>query len=434
MSVAGSSLDTALSPRDELRSKLVALASHHGIALVSRRDRWDACEIDLRSSFSGHDREIYAAVAALRHGIVADLVAWRVDGATRIERELTRRLSDRAGVEPELARWAIDAWAGAFKVPLDASVEETAPYIDERSALAGMGRGDIVIRARHFVLLGAFAGLAVAVSVVSGSLTRFLAPRADSAAAAPAPMTKRVPQAMASRSGRSGRTGRNAERRRSGSERAATVPERRLAEGVPERDADDAPTTGNAEDSRRQEVSLGDIATRMPPTDRSNGRDERVRLTTPEPSLRATDEDPESIRRAFGMAAPPAAASPAAPTPARPSGPAVPAPSASSTVRQAGTPDDEPSCGARRPRLVRNAEPELPGELQDRGISSGRVVVRFRVDDDGFPEPGSARVVESSNPALNANALAAVERLRYQSARETGCRGGAVMERTIRFF
>jgi TonB family protein len=178
----------------------------------------------------------------------------------------------------------------------------------------------------------------------------------------------------------------------------------------------------------------------MPPADRSNGRDARARLTVPEPSLRATDEDPESIRRAFAMTPPSVAGTPRVSGPEAavvPAAPVVPAQGGSATrsgVRQAGRPDEEPSCGARRPRLVRNAEPELPAELQDRGVSSGRVVVRFRVDDDGFPEPGSARVVESSNPALNANALAAVERLRYQSARETGCRGGAVMERTIRFF
>src|SRR4051812_42431050 len=116
MSVATSSPELAPSQRDQLRSKLVAIASQHGIALISRRDLWDATEHALRESYGVCGSEIHAAVTALRCGVVADLVSWRADGATRVETELTRRLVDRAGVAPELADWAIESWAVAFKI------------------------------------------------------------------------------------------------------------------------------------------------------------------------------------------------------------------------------------------------------------------------------------------------------------------------------
>src|SRR5690349_6001178 len=149
MSNVSSSPDTTVSPRDELRWKLAAIASQHGIALVSRRDQWDACERALRDTYVDRPREIQAAVAALRCGIVADLVAWRADGAMRVERELTQRLVERTSTEPELARWAIDAWAFAFKIPLDGEVPDPNEYHEWRGE-----KRDLVIRARHLVLLG----------------------------------------------------------------------------------------------------------------------------------------------------------------------------------------------------------------------------------------------------------------------------------------
>ena len=53
------------------------------------------------------------------------------------------------------------------------------------------------MRARHLVLLGAVAGMAVAATVMSGAVPRFSGTSTDSATAAPA--TRRVPQAMARR-------------------------------------------------------------------------------------------------------------------------------------------------------------------------------------------------------------------------------------------
>lgn len=403
----------------------MALASHHGIALVSLRDQWDVCEVALRATTDGHDREIQAAVDALRYGIVADLVAWRVDGATRVERELSRRLADRAGIDPELARWAIDAWAFAFKIPLSAGEERPASG-DETSG----ERGAVVIRARHLVLVGAFAGLAAAVSVVSGSVSRLRGSLADTAAAAPAPRQR--PQAMAVRTERQRRVA-----QRPAKEAQRPAPSRSDSRAAPPRD------------EPRRQLSLGDVVTRMPPMAREPRRTPAATSEPPRSSVVAKGLPRSSVvakgpPRSSVVAKAPPRSSVVAKAPPRGSvavkqPPPTPiatteAPRTPTTI-QAGTPaDDEPSCAARRPRLVRNSESDLSAELQSQGVPSGRVVVRFRIDEDGYPEPGSARVVESSNTALNANALQAVERSRYESARAAGCTGPATIERTIRFF
>jgi len=103
------------------------------------------------------------------------------------------------------------------------------------------------------------------------------------------------------------------------------------------------------------------------------------------------------------------------------------------TAVQAGAPEDSPACATRRPRLIRNYEPMFPSDLQDKGVSTGRVVLRFKVDEDGMPEIGSARVLESSHPSLVQSALDALDHLRYEPAPE-GCTAPVTIERTIRFF
>lgn len=383
--------EPARSPRDELRWKLVALASHHGIALVSLRDQWDVCEVALRATTDGHDREIRAAVDALRYGIVADLVAWRVDGATRVERELSRRLADRAGIDAELSRWAIDAWAFAFRIPLSGSGDQP-PAAD---AAADVGRRDVIIRARHLVLVGAFAGLAAAVSVVSGGTARVRGDVADSAVTTdrPArpprttPVTRQRSQSMATRSERPNRA------------------------------------------SPRPSESLGEVVTRIPPPMKPSQPKRSARPAAP-----GANDRPRS-RRSVKVSAAPPKATPRARRTAPPRVPPAKVVSRQRQIAQASGPSAaEPSCTVKRQRLVRHGDVDYSAELQSQSPAARRVVVRFRVDEDGYPEPGSARVVESSNAALNASALDAVERLRYESAREAGCVGSATIERTIRFF
>ena len=427
MSNGSSSPEAAVSPRDELRWKLAAIASQHGIALVSRRDHWDTCERALRDAYSDRAREIHAAVAALRCGIVADLVAWRADGAMRVERELTQRFVERTTTDPELARWAIDAWAFAFKIPLDGEVTEP------EQEWAGETR-DVIIRARHLVLLGAVAGLAVAATVMSAGVARFSGAAADSATAAPAP--KRVPQSMARR-GPSGNTG-NRDRSRDATEPARPRESTRLAEGggggAQKHEAERKPTT-----PRSDEVSLGDIVARMPKQSHApvTKLDKPGLAKAPTPARVAQakpapkKKEIETIRGAFAVASRDAGLDARTQRARRLEDRA--AKSSGATV-QAGLPNDEsPACAGRRPRLIRNYEPQFPTELQDKGVSGGRVVLRFRVDDDGSPDVGSARVLESSHPSLVQSALEALEHLRYEPAPE-GCSEAVTIERTIRFF
>ena len=420
MSNGSSSPEATVSPRDELRWKLAAIASQHGIALVSRRDHWDMCERALRDAYVDRAREIHAAVAALRCGIVADLVAWRADGAMRVERELTQRLVERTSTDPELAQWAIDAWAFAFKIPLDGEAPDPSEYQEWRG-----DHRDVVIRARHLVLLGAITGMAVAATVMSGAVPRFRGASTDSAMAAPT--TRRLPQAMARRGsvGNRDRTkGKDDETsRQRDAERVAS------AQGTSARRPDtEHPTTRPSD-----EVSLGDIVARMPkqapipvrvakaPVPVHHKSPPPIRVAQSKTSSKKA-KDLETIRGAFGI------------LPHETAARAEDRSTKSSGAVQAGVPEAETSsCAARRPRLIRNYEPLFPSDLQDKGVSSGRVVLRFRVDEDGIPDVGTARVLESSHPSLVQSALGALEHLRYEPAPD-GCDGSVTMERTIRFF
>ena len=430
MSNGSSSPDSAVSPRDELRWKLAAIASQHGIALVSRRDHWDACERALRDAYADRAREIQAAVAALRCGIVADLVAWRADGAMRVERELTQRFVERTQTDPELARWAIDAWAFAFKIPLDGEATEPEQYQE----WLGETR-DVIIRARHLVLVGAVAGMVVAASVLSGGTSLFRGASADSAAAAPAP--RREPQSMARR----GSSGSSGSRERSRDRDAAEPPRPRESTKVAEAaGAQKHENERKATPRHNDEVSLGDIVARIPKALR--GPIERVvkpgmakapvpvRVAQTKPVATKKAKEIETIRGAFAVAPRPPVVD-ARPQRARRLDDAS---KSSGAPAQAGLATDESdACLARRPRLIRNYEPMFPAELQDKGVSGGRVVLRFRVDEDGNPDVGSARVLESSHPSLVQSALEALDHLRYEPAPE-GCSEPVTIERTIRFF
>jgi TonB family protein len=402
MPFAPSTSSTTISAREELRSKLRAIASQQGIALVSRRDQWDTCQRLLVDSRGEAAREIHAVLAALRCGIVADLVAWRADGATAVERELTRRLVDRAGLEPALAYWAIESWAHAYRIPLSGDAP-TASDIQEM--ITPRGR-DIVIRTRHIVLAGAFAGLAVAATVVSGGLSSFRNASADSTSAAPS-TPRRVPQQMASRTRRNG---------------GATSARNRARD-----------TARVAERPRSEQASLGDVVARMPAPARNDPAPIAARRPSP-------SEDASGIRGAFAMEPPrTSAAVEVAVTPklsdVRDVPPPTPLPTrgANPAAVQAGAPSETNDCREWRPRLRRNVEAAIPRSLQERGIMNGRVLLRFSVDADGVPDAGTARVVESSTSALVPAALEALEQLRYEPAPDGGC-GRVVVERTIRFW
>ena len=457
MSVATPSPELAApqSQRDQLRSKLVSVASQHGIALISRRDLWDACEHALRDAYGVCGSEIHAAVMALRTGIVADLVSWRADGATRVERELTRRLIDRAGVEPELAAWAIESWAVAFKIPL--SGEGTSPSLGEDSADPSGRNRDVVIRAPHMILVGALAGLAVAGSVVSGGVARLMGATSDSTAA-PAPMTappvRRQPQSMARAESSAPKaspmptrevtpTIRTTPTKPSPSTRVATKDRssrdssagfwngamrevRREAQRIADRLAARAAKAQLAESQadrrvdRSRETSLGDIAARMPKQAHSA---QAQQLKAP------SRKEIEKIRRAFAMTPTPTQ-NPIRTAPITP----MPMPTTAPTgAIQSGAAVDDNPCSDWVPRLRRNYEPSIPSDLQSQGITSGRVLVRFKVDESGIPDAGSARVLETSNSGLVESALNAVERLRYEAA-PSGCSATATVERAIRFF
>jgi len=188
------------------------------------------------------------------------------------------------------------------------------------------------------------------------------------------------------------------------------------------------------------EVSLGDIVARIPKALR--GPIERVvkpgmakapapvRVAQTKPAATKKAKEIETIRGAFAVVPRPPVVD-ARPQRARRLDDAS---KSSGAPAQAGLATDESdACLARRPRLIRNYEPMFPAELQDKGVSGGRVVLRFRVDEDGNPDVGSARVLESSHPSLVQSALEALDHLRYEPAPE-GCSEPVTIERTIRFF
>jgi TonB family protein len=69
-----------------------------------------------------------------------------------------------------------------------------------------------------------------------------------------------------------------------------------------------------------------------------------------------------------------------------------------------------------RARLLSVPEPEYPRILRRAGIQ-GRVIVQLVVDTLGRVEPGSLRVVSSSNPAFNRPALSALGQAVFRPAR-----------------
>ncbi len=103
-------------------------------------------------------------------------------------------------------------------------------------------------------------------------------------------------------------------------------------------------------------------------------------------------------------------------------GPGTPGPDSTVAVRVLAAAEvDQPA------EVVHQPKPRYPPVLQRAGLD-GRVVVEFIIDTVGHCEPGSLRVVESSNPGFNAAAEETIQRSLFRPAR---VRSRAVRQRTL---
>ena len=87
---------------------------------------------------------------------------------------------------------------------------------------------------------------------------------------------------------------------------------------------------------------------------------------------------------------------------------------------------DEPA------RVLSQPAPVFPAVLKAAGVG-GRVVVQFVVDTVGVVEPGSVSFAESSHPAFESSAAAAIERSRFAPARIRGQPVRQLVRQSIRF-
>jgi TonB family protein len=109
-----------------------------------------------------------------------------------------------------------------------------------------------------------------------------------------------------------------------------------------------------------------------------------------------------------------------APLPARPAaGSAVGAPTALEAVDQ-------------QPALIRTPPIDYPAEMRSLRIG-GTVIVETVIDSAGRPVAGTARVVQSPNPGLNAAALRAVAAAAYRPARRGGRPVGVTIRQPVTF-
>ncbi len=106
-----------------IRQQLAQLIIRHGPALHEDRRQ---CEELLRDLKPDCRRETFVLIAAVKEGIVRDLLnsSSGVSAPVLVER-LTRRLREHVGLAEEGANWAVDAWAEALRV---GPYQSTLPY------------------------------------------------------------------------------------------------------------------------------------------------------------------------------------------------------------------------------------------------------------------------------------------------------------------
>ena len=176
----------------ELRQAMARLVVLYGSALATAEEAMRACEQELGVFYRGASAlRAYAVVQALKGGLVADLLL-RPESV----REIAAQLTERSGVAPPIAQWAVEAWSAAFAETLaasraaaearraraSASARASAPAADEAPAR------EVVLRLPHLVAIGALAALVVVLVATLGGppLPRALRVFREAAASAPA--------------------------------------------------------------------------------------------------------------------------------------------------------------------------------------------------------------------------------------------------------
>lgn len=97
-----------------IRQQLAHLIIRHGITLHEDRRK---CEELLRNLNPDCRRETFVLIAAVKEGVVRDLLNSSSGLSARVQMDsLARRLRENVGLAEQGASWAVDAWAEALRV------------------------------------------------------------------------------------------------------------------------------------------------------------------------------------------------------------------------------------------------------------------------------------------------------------------------------
>jgi hypothetical protein len=176
----------------ELRQAMTRLVALYGTALATADEAMRACEQELGVFYRGASAlRAYAVVQALKGGLVAELL-----GRPDATREIAAQLTEKSGVAPPIAQWAVDAWTAAFaetlaaaraaaearRAPASATAQAASP------ATATPPAREMVLRLPHLLAIGALAALAIVLIAALGGppLPRALRVFREAAASGPA--------------------------------------------------------------------------------------------------------------------------------------------------------------------------------------------------------------------------------------------------------
>ena len=81
---------------------------------------------------------------------------------------------------------------------------------------------------------------------------------------------------------------------------------------------------------------------------------------------------------------------------------------------------------------IGGAAPEYPASLRDRGVQ-GTVVVQFVVNENGRADPGSIKVLDSSDPAFTAAVKEALPRMKFSAAQIGGKKVSQLVQMPFQF-